>query len=67
MHGRLCLSPPEAEYSDEDDDYEDLTTASNSTFETMSKVDWFDIRSRRKRDLAIPSKTESLQYKICVR
>ncbi|NWZ44293.1 CO4A protein, partial [Brachypodius atriceps] len=65
VEGSLKYS--EAEYSDEDDDYEDLTTASNSTFETMSKVDWFDIRSRRKRDLAIPSKTESLQYKICVR
>ncbi|XP_039912840.1 complement C4-like isoform X2 [Hirundo rustica] len=56
----------EAEYSDEDD-YEDLTAAGNSTFETLSKMDWFDIRSRRKRDVTALSKTESLQYKVCVR
>uniref|UniRef100_A0A8C3Q762 Uncharacterized protein n=1 Tax=Geospiza parvula TaxID=87175 RepID=A0A8C3Q762_GEOPR len=53
--------------SEEDYDYEDLTTGGNSTFETLSKVDWFDIHSRRKRDLTTRSKTESLQYKVCVR
>ncbi|XP_039552578.1 complement C4-like isoform X1 [Passer montanus] len=61
------LKYSEAEYSDEDDDYEDLTTGGNSTFETLSRMDWFDIRSRRKRDLTTLSKTESLQYKVCVR
>ncbi|NXD93174.1 CO4B protein, partial [Chaetorhynchus papuensis] len=65
VEGRLKYS--EAEYSDEDDDYEDLTTSGNNTSETLSKMDWFDIRSRRKRDLTTPSKTESLQYKVCVR
>ncbi|NXO73964.1 CO4A protein, partial [Phainopepla nitens] len=65
VEGSLRYS--EAEYSDEDDDYEDLTTAGNSTFETLTKMDWFDIHSRRKRDLTTPSKTESLQYKVCVR
>ncbi|NWW13145.1 CO4 protein, partial [Oreocharis arfaki] len=61
------LKYTEAEYSDEDDDYEDLTTVGNSTSETLSQMDWFDIRSRRKRDVATPSKTESLQYRVCVR
>ncbi|NXY04628.1 CO4 protein, partial [Pteruthius melanotis] len=61
------LEYTEAEYSDEDDDYEDLTTAGNSTSEMLSTMDWFDIHSRRKRDVTTPSKTESLQYKVCVR
>ncbi|NWX28980.1 CO4 protein, partial [Notiomystis cincta] len=65
VEGSLKYS--EAEYSDEDDDYEDLTTAGNSTFEALSKMDWFDIRTRSKRDVTAPSKTESLQYKVCVR
>uniref|UniRef100_U3K0E4 Uncharacterized protein n=1 Tax=Ficedula albicollis TaxID=59894 RepID=U3K0E4_FICAL len=56
-----------AEYSDEDDDYEDLATAGNSSSEALTKMDWFDIHSRRKRDLTAHSKTESLQYKVCVR
>ncbi|NXC94974.1 CO4 protein, partial [Certhia familiaris] len=66
VEGSLKYS--EAEYSDEDDDdYGDLTTAANSTFETLSKMEWFDIHNRRKRDVTAPSKTESLQYKVCVR
>ncbi|XP_054127511.1 complement C4-like [Melozone crissalis] len=65
VEGSLKYS--EAEYSDEDYDYGDLTTGGNSTFETLSEIDWFDIRSRRKRDLTTRSKTESLQYKVCVR
>ncbi|NWV05858.1 CO4 protein, partial [Ptilonorhynchus violaceus] len=65
MEGRIKYS--ETEYSDEDDDYEDLTTAGNSTLETLSEMDWFDIRSRRKRDVITSSKAESLQYKVCVR
>ncbi|NXX29243.1 CO4A protein, partial [Nicator chloris] len=65
VEGSLKYS--EAEYSGEDDDDEALTTAGNSTFETLSKMDWFDIRSRRKREVTAPSKTESLQYKVCVR
>ncbi|NXY17429.1 CO4 protein, partial [Atrichornis clamosus] len=65
MEGSLKYS--EAEYSDEDNDYEDLTAAGNSTSEILSEIDWFDIRSRRKRDVITPSKAESLQYKVCVR
>ncbi|NXP94200.1 CO4 protein, partial [Passerina amoena] len=65
VEGSLKYS--EAEYSEEDYDYEDLTTGGNSTLETLSKMDWFDIHSRRKRDLTTRSKTESLQYKVCVR
>ncbi|NWV59930.1 CO4 protein, partial [Malurus elegans] len=65
VEGRLKYS--EAEYSGEDYDYEDSTSTGNSKFETLSQMDWFDIRSRRKRDVATPSKTESLQYKVCVR
>ncbi|XP_032907680.1 complement C4-B-like [Catharus ustulatus] len=64
VEGSLKYS--EAEYSDEDD-YEDLATGENSTFEALTTMDWFDIRSRRKRDLTTHSKTESLQYKVCVR
>ncbi|NXI83448.1 CO4 protein, partial [Rhipidura dahli] len=65
VEGRLKYS--EDEYSDEDDDYQDLTISGNNTSETLSKMDWFDIHSRRKRELITPSKTESLQYKVCVR
>uniref|UniRef100_A0A803VFG6 C4a anaphylatoxin n=1 Tax=Ficedula albicollis TaxID=59894 RepID=A0A803VFG6_FICAL len=65
VEGSLKYS--EAEYSDEDDDYEDLATAGNSSSEALTKMDWFDIHSRRKRDLTAHSKTESLQYKVCVR
>ncbi|NWI87950.1 CO4 protein, partial [Pitta sordida] len=56
----------EDEYSDENDD-EDLIAAENATFEALSEIEWFDIRSRRKRDVITPSKTESLWYKVCVR
>ncbi|NWW71026.1 CO4 protein, partial [Climacteris rufus] len=65
MEGSLKYT--ETEHSDEDDDYEDLNTAGNSTFEMLSEIDWFDIRSRTKRDVIGPSKAESLQYKVCVR
>ncbi|NXG25538.1 CO4 protein, partial [Grallaria varia] len=57
-------------YSDEytDEDYEeDLIDAENSTFEALSGIDWFDIRTRRKRDVITTSKAESLRYKVCVR
>ncbi|NXE97917.1 CO4 protein, partial [Menura novaehollandiae] len=65
MEGSLKYS--EAEYSDEDNDYEDLTAAGNSTSEILSNIDWFDIRSRRKRNVMAPGKAESLRYKVCVR
>ncbi|NWZ52422.1 CO4 protein, partial [Haliaeetus albicilla] len=57
----------EAAYSDENEDYEDTFATENSAFEPLSEIEWFDIHSRRKRDVISPSKSESLQYKVCVR
>lgn len=68
MHGWLCLSPPDSIYSEEYYDYEDSPAADDGTYdEPLSKIDWFDIRSRTKRDVVSPSTEESLQYKVCVR
>ncbi|NXG11395.1 CO4 protein, partial [Sakesphorus luctuosus] len=64
MEGSIKYS--EDEYSDENDE-EDLIAAENSTFEALSEIEWFDIHSRRKRDVITPSKAESLRYKVCVR
>ncbi|NXW03954.1 CO4 protein, partial [Fregetta grallaria] len=64
MEGSIKYS---AAYYDENDDYEDLIAAENSAFEPLSEIEWFDIHSRRKRDVISPSKAESLQYKVCVR
>ncbi|NXX18694.1 CO4 protein, partial [Podargus strigoides] len=57
----------ETAYSDENYDYEDLTAVENSAFKPLSEIDWFDIHSRRKRDVLSSSKAEPLQYKVCVR
>ncbi|XP_005446554.1 complement C4-like [Falco biarmicus] len=57
----------EAAYSDEIDDYEEIIAAEKSTFEPLSEIEWFDIHSRRKRDVVSPNKAELLQYKVCVR
>ncbi|GAB0180235.1 complement C4 [Grus japonensis] len=65
MEGSIKYS--ETAYSDENYDYEDLIAAENSAFEPLSEIEWFDIHSRRKRDVNPPSKGESLQYKVCVR
>ncbi|NXL38120.1 CO4 protein, partial [Glaucidium brasilianum] len=65
MEGSVKYSEPA--YSDENEDYEDLINAENSAFEPLSEIEWFDIHSRRKRDVISPSKAESLQYKVCVR
>ncbi|NWU66868.1 CO4 protein, partial [Pterocles burchelli] len=65
MEGNMKYS--EAAYYDENYDYEDLTGAENSAFEPLTEIEWFDIHSRRKRDVISPSKAESLQYKVCVR
>ncbi|KAJ7397735.1 complement c4-like [Pitangus sulphuratus] len=64
MEGSIKYSA--AEYSDENDE-EDFIAAENSTFEGLSSIELFDIRSRRKRDVITPSKAESLRYKVCVR
>ncbi|NWR73543.1 CO4 protein, partial [Centropus unirufus] len=65
VEGSLKYS--ETAYSDENYDYEESTAAENGESEKPSKLEWFDIRSRRKRDVTSPSKAESLQYKVCVR
>ncbi|NXK03870.1 CO4A protein, partial [Herpetotheres cachinnans] len=65
MEGSIKYS--ETAYSDEIDDYEDLIAAENSAFEPLSEIEWFDIHSRRKRDVISPNKAELLQYKVCVR
>ncbi|KFQ40673.1 Complement C4, partial [Mesitornis unicolor] len=65
MEGSIKYS--EDTYYDENVDYEDLIAAENTAFERLSDIEWFDIHTRRKRDVISPSKAESLQYKICVR
>ncbi|NXC38623.1 CO4 protein, partial [Penelope pileata] len=65
VEGKVKYS--DAIYSEENYDYEDVLTSSSSASEPLSKIDWFDIRSRTRRDVISPSKAESLQYKICVR
>ncbi|KFO81918.1 Complement C4, partial [Cuculus canorus] len=57
----------EAIYSYENYDYEDSVATENSTFKPLSEIEWFDIHSRRKRDVISSGKAESLQYKVCVR
>ncbi|XP_009867930.1 PREDICTED: complement C4-like, partial [Apaloderma vittatum] len=64
MEGSVTYS--EVAYSDEDYDYEALIAA-KSTSEPLSEIEWFDIHTRRKREVTSPSKAESLQYKVCVR
>ncbi|NXE25337.1 CO4 protein, partial [Ardeotis kori] len=54
-------------YSDEMYDYESSMAEEHSASEPPSKIEWFDIHSRRKRDVISPSKAEFLQYKVCVR
>ncbi|NXT80660.1 CO4 protein, partial [Zapornia atra] len=65
MEGSVQYS--ESTYSDENYDYGDLVAAENSEFTPLSEIEWFDIHSRMKRDVASPSKAEPLQYKVCVR
>ncbi|NXN22881.1 CO4 protein, partial [Nycticryphes semicollaris] len=65
MEGNIKHS--EAAYSDNDYDYEDVIAAENVDFEPLHEIEWFDIHSRRKRDVISASKGESLQYKVCVR
>ncbi|NXC69865.1 CO3 protein, partial [Anhinga anhinga] len=65
MEGSIKYS--ETVYYDDNDYYEDLTAAEDSTFGPLSEIEWFDIHSRRKRDVISHSKAESLQYKVCVR
>ncbi|NXW64348.1 CO4 protein, partial [Eurystomus gularis] len=65
MEGSIQYS--EVAYSDENEDYEDPIAAENSAFEPLFGIEWFDIHTRRKRDVISPSKTEPLQYKVCVR
>uniref|UniRef100_A0A8C3KQZ8 C4a anaphylatoxin n=1 Tax=Calidris pygmaea TaxID=425635 RepID=A0A8C3KQZ8_9CHAR len=54
-------------YSDDNYDYEDVLAAEDADYEPLSEIEWFDIHSRRKRDVISASKRESLQYKVCVR
>ncbi|XP_069738088.1 complement C4-B-like [Phaenicophaeus curvirostris] len=57
----------EPAYSYENYDYEDSVATEKSAFQPLSQIEWFDIHSRRKRDVISSSKAESLQYKVCVR
>ncbi|NXL90741.1 CO4 protein, partial [Alectura lathami] len=65
VEGRVKYSDT-ADY-EESYDYVDDAASFPSTSQPLSKIDWFDIHSRRKRDVTLPNKAESLQYKICVR
>ncbi|KFP09902.1 Complement C4, partial [Egretta garzetta] len=64
MEGNIQYS--EDAYSDEIEDYGDLIAAESNTFQRLPGIEWFDIHSRRKRDIS-PSKAELLQYKVCAR
>uniref|UniRef100_A0A8B9PBZ4 Complement C4 gamma chain n=1 Tax=Apteryx owenii TaxID=8824 RepID=A0A8B9PBZ4_APTOW len=57
----------DAAYSEENYDYEESFAIESSLYEPLSEIEWFDIHSRRKRDVTPPSKAESLHYKVCVR
>ncbi|XP_029458609.1 complement C4-A-like [Rhinatrema bivittatum] len=48
------------------DDYESVQN--DDPLSTMTKLDWFDIRSRRRRDVsASEKKKEDLHYTICIK
>ncbi|XP_010215910.1 PREDICTED: complement C4-like [Tinamus guttatus] len=55
----------DAEY--ENYDYEEFSVKEHSPDEPLLDIEWFDIHSRRKRDVVSSKKTESLRYKVCVR
>ncbi|XP_009676856.2 complement C4-A isoform X1 [Struthio camelus] len=57
----------DAAYSEENYDYEDSFAIESSLHQPLSEIEWFDIHSRRKRDVISPGKAESLHYKVCVR
>ncbi|XP_062432731.1 complement C4-like [Rhea pennata] len=57
----------DAAYSEDYYDYEESFAIEASLHEPLSEIEWFDIHSRRKRDVISPSKAESLRYKVCVR
>ncbi|NWT41795.1 CO4 protein, partial [Chroicocephalus maculipennis] len=61
------IKHPEAAYSDEEDDYEDVIASEHADLDPLSEIEWFDIHSRRKRDVIIRNKVQPLQYKVCVR
>ncbi|NXP06284.1 CO4 protein, partial [Thinocorus orbignyianus] len=65
MEGSIKNS--EATYPDDNYDYEDLITAEKVDYEPLPEIEWFDIHSRRKRDVLSAGKGEPLQYKVCVR
>ncbi|NXT00629.1 CO4 protein, partial [Jacana jacana] len=65
MEGNIQHS--EVSYSDDDYEYEDVLAAENVDYEPLPDIEWFDIHSRRKRDVISANKGESLQYKVCVR
>ncbi|CAM5073421.1 unnamed protein product [Natator depressus] len=66
MEGNVKYSS--ALYAEEEDyDYEADYAMETRRDEPMSQIEWFDIRNRRKREVPVPGKTESLRYKVCVR
>uniref|UniRef100_A0A8C3S7A3 Anaphylatoxin-like domain-containing protein n=1 Tax=Chelydra serpentina TaxID=8475 RepID=A0A8C3S7A3_CHESE len=64
MEGNVKYSRTE---ENEDYDYEEDHAMETRRDEPMSQIEWFDIRNRRKREVPVPGKTESLRYKVCVR
>ncbi|XP_041089246.1 LOW QUALITY PROTEIN: complement C4-B-like [Polyodon spathula] len=59
---------PSVDYGDDLTDYYNYEDGdSPSPDEPMSRIEWFDIRSRRRRDVADPKTKEStLNYNVCV-
>uniref|UniRef100_A0A8C3H6J2 C4a anaphylatoxin n=1 Tax=Chrysemys picta bellii TaxID=8478 RepID=A0A8C3H6J2_CHRPI len=66
MEGNVKYSSA-LEAEEEDYDYGQDHAMETRRDEPMSQIEWFDIRNRRKREVPVPGKTESLRYKVCVR
>ncbi|NXE46864.1 CO4 protein, partial [Casuarius casuarius] len=65
MEGNIKYT--DAAYNEEYYDYEESFAIEASLHEPRPEIEWFDIYSRRKRDVSSPSKAKSLLYKVCVR
>ncbi|XP_074838626.1 complement C4-A-like [Carettochelys insculpta] len=66
MEGNVQYSSAQ-DYEEEYYDYEEDRAMGTRRDEPISNIEWFDIRNRRKRDVPVADKTESLRYKVCVR
>nr|XP_033805868.1 complement C4-A-like [Geotrypetes seraphini] len=56
---------PEPDYTNYNYDYENKQN--DDPLSTMTKLDWFDIRSRRRRDVSAHGKDDDLEYTVCIK